>query len=244
MENKFCDKVLSKIKEEKIEPKPRWRFLLKNYCIWATFAISVIAGALAFCVILDILSDNDWDVYQYAIENPTERIFLSLPFLWILFLALFSVAAYYNCKNTRCGYRHETYYVVGLSVLGSAAVGLILQLNFGMGEKMEALVAENLPCYRKIYTRCNSRTIWLQPDKGLLGGEIVSISDPDSFDLKDFGGLLWVVRKEKNALVRGGKPLFEEEDVRIIGEREGDRIFRAVEIRPWYKKCPIPKEAE
>lgn len=244
MTNKLCDKVLCKIKEEKIEPKPRWQFLLKNYSIWTAFGISVGIGAVAFCVVLDVLMDNDWDVYQYAIENPMEKIFLSLPFLWILALALFLGIAYYNCKNTKCGYKYETYYIVGLSILGSIILGSIFHYNFGMGEKMEALVAENLPFYRKIYTRCNSRDVWLQPDKGLLGGEIVKISVPTSFDLEDFNGVSWIVKEEKNMLVRGNEPLFEKEEVRIIGEREDDHIFRAVEIRPWKKKCPVPKEKE
>ena len=239
MENKLSQKVLEKIKEEKIEPKPRWQFLLKNCFVWAAFAVSVGIGAVAFCVVLDVLTDNDWDVYQYAIENPMEKIFLSFPFLWIIALILFLGIAYYNCKNTKCGYKYETYYIVGLSILGSVILGSIFHFYFGMGEKMEALVAENLPYYRKIYSRCNNREVWLQPEKGLLGGKIIRISAPTSFDLEDFNGVFWLVKKEKGVLIRGNSPLFEQEDVRIIGEREEEKIFRAVEIRPWKKGCPI-----
>lgn len=239
---KFCDKVLEKIKEEKIEPHPRWQLLLKDYFIWSAFVVSVVIGAIAFCVILDIFTDNDWDVYRYAIENPMEKIFLSFPFFWIIALVLFLGLAYYNYKNTKGGYKYETYYIVGLSIVGSVILGAIFHYYFGMGEKMEALVAENLPFYKRIYSRCNNREIWLQPEKGLLGGEIIRISTPSSFDLEDFSGMPWVVKKEKNVLIRGNSPLFEKEEVRIIGEKEEDSIFRAVEIRPWKKSCPDRRE--
>jgi len=241
---KLSQKVLEKIKEEKIEPRPRWQFLLKNYSIWTSFVISVGIGAVAFCVTLDILTDNDWDVYRYAIENPMEKIFLSFPFLWIIALMLFLGLAYYNYKNTKGGYKYETYYIVGLSILGSVILGGIFHYYFGMGEKMEALLAENMPFYKKIYSHCKDREVWLQPEKGLLGGEIVRISTPSSFELEDFSGMSWVVKKEKNVLIRGNSSLFEKEEVRIIGEKEEDSIFRAVEIRPWKKSCPDRKEKE
>ena len=241
---KLCDKVLCKIKEEKIEPKPRWQFLLKNYFIWTAFAVSVGIGAVAFCVVLDVLTDNDWDVYKYAADNPLERIFLSLPLVWMIALVLFLGLAYYNCKNTKSGYKYGTYVIVGLSIAVSVILGSIFHYYFGMGEKMESLVAENLPFYRKIYSHCSNRKVWLQPEKGLLGGEIVRISNPASFDLEDFGGMLWLIKREKNVFIRGNLPLFEREEVRIIGEQEDDRIFRAIEIRPWKKRCPVPKGGE
>ena len=53
---KLSEKVLKEIKEKKIEPAPRWQFLLKDYFVWLSFAASVIIGAIAFCVILYFLS--------------------------------------------------------------------------------------------------------------------------------------------------------------------------------------------
>jgi len=38
----FNDNVLHKIKEEKISPKPRWQFLLKNILMWGLGVVSLI----------------------------------------------------------------------------------------------------------------------------------------------------------------------------------------------------------
>ena len=42
------DKVLRKIKEEHIAPKPRWQFLLKDYFIWFLFFHYVIPDIIVF----------------------------------------------------------------------------------------------------------------------------------------------------------------------------------------------------
>jgi hypothetical protein len=241
---KLSNKILQKIKEEKIEPKPRWQFLLKNYAFWAAFGVSVIIGGLAFCVVLGILVDNDWDIYRLAAENPGKKIFLSLPFLWILALVLFLAAAFYYCKRTKCGYRYEVYSIIGLSILGSVILGSIFHFSFGMGREMEALVAEKVPYYQKFYSPCNDRILWLQPEKGLLAGEIIKISSPNSFDLKDFNDSFWVVKKDEDTFVLENEPLFEEEEVRIIGKQEEEKVFRAKEIRPWKKKCPVAEKGK
>jgi len=241
---KFCDKVLGKIKEEKIEPRPRWQFLLKNYAFWTAFGVSIIIGGLAFCVVLDILVNNDWDIYRLAAENPWKKIFLSLPFLWIVALVLFLMAAFYYCRRTKCGYRYKAYSIVGLSILGSVILGLVFHFRFGAGRKMETLVAEKVPYYQKFYSPCSDRILWLQPEKGLLAGKIIRISSPTSFDLKDFNGFFWVVKKDESTFLLGNEPLFEEEEIRIIGKQEEEKVFRAKEIRPWKKKCPILEKGD
>lgn len=242
MAEKLCDKVLEKIKEEKIEPKPRWQFLLKDCFVWIAFAISVVIGAIAFCVILDAFTDNDWDVYKYAIENPLERIMISLPFIWIVVLILFLGLAYYNYKNTKSGYRHEAYVIFGLSIATGIIFGAVFHFGFGMGEKAEDFLAENLPFYNKINSHCSNREVWLQPEKGLLAGEILSVSAPDNFDLEDFSGMSWKIEKNEDVIIRGNSALYEKEEVKIIGEKEKDYIFHAIEIRPWRKGCSARKK--
>ncbi|HLM83772.1 MAG TPA: hypothetical protein VK254_00985, partial [Candidatus Bathyarchaeia archaeon] len=175
MEN-LSDKVLKKIKAEHIAPKPRWQFLLKNYFIWMLFLVSLLLGALAFCVMIYVVFTNDWDLYKYLNTSLAGNIFISIPYLWIGFLVLFVWIAYYNFKYTKSGYRRETYFVVGLSIIGSLFLGAFLH-TLGAGEKIEDFVAISVPGYKKIACCSNRKDIWVQPASGLLAGEIVGIID-------------------------------------------------------------------
>jgi heme/copper-type cytochrome/quinol oxidase subunit 2 len=228
-------KVIEKIKEEKIAPKPRWHFLLKNYFTWIFFVISVIIGSLAFCTILYVFFNNDWDLYKYLHTSVVGHIMLSIPYLWILFLALFTVLAYYNYKHTRDGYRHEAYMVMFLSIAGSALLGTFLY-TLGAGEVVEDVAVGAVPYYEKI-TCCNHRKdIWDQPTIGLLGGEIIQIIDNKNFELKDFGGSIWQVQEDEDTLEFEPLKMKVGEEVKVIGEEKKENFFWAREVRPWKNK--------
>jgi hypothetical protein len=229
------DKVLRKIKEECICPKPRWQFLLKDYFIWFLFLISLFLGSLAFCVALYVLSTNDWDLYQYLHTTLVGHILISIPYIWILFLALFISIAYYNFKYTKSGYRRETYFVVGLSVVGSLFLGAFLY-TLGAGEKIEDFVATSVPAYEKIACCSNRKDIWDQPASGLLAGEIVSVMDERNFELKDFSGSAWKIQEDDDTLEYDPLRIQPGEEVKIIGEKRQEFVFWAREVRPWKNK--------
>jgi hypothetical protein len=229
---KFGDKILSKIKEEKIEPKPKWQFLLRDCFIWLVFLVSLLVGAVAFCVSLYIFTTNDWDLYKYLHTTLVGHIFISIPYIWIILLVIFILIANYNFKHTKKGYRHEVYVVFGFSFLGSLILGYFLH-SLGMGEGIEKNLASSLPFYEKMTCCGNRKDIWDQPEKGLLGGEIMELLDEENFELKDFHGMIWLVRENKNILEY--RPLFIQsgKQVKIIGEKKEPAVFWAKEIRPW-----------
>ncbi|MFA5871486.1 MAG: hypothetical protein WC858_02075 [Parcubacteria group bacterium] len=233
-------KVLEKIKEEKIAPKPRWRFLLKDYFVWLLFLISLIIGAVAFCVSLHILFENDWDLYQYLHRSLAGHILISIPYIWIILLILFISVAYYNFKHTKEGYRHEAYVILGLSVIGSIILGTFLN-TLGAGQEVEDVVASSIPIYESL-TCCHNRTdIWDQPGNGLLGGKIIKIVDPKVFELKDFHGVLWQVREDDDTLEYEPIRIVPGEEIKVIGEKEQENVFWAREIRPWQNKGLMQK---
>lgn len=229
--DKLCDKVLCKIKEEKIEPKSRWRFLLKDYFIWLAFGASVIVGALAFCVALSSIVDNDWDIYRYLSVSPMKHFLLSLPYLWIVLLVLFLGLAFYNYRHTKGAYRHGTFVVLGLSVVGGLVLGSVFH-SFGMGRKIDRMLAKNIPLYQNINCCCNRKNIWTQPGKGLLGGKIISVVNPDRFEVEDFVGEPWEV-EGINVLWRGSAIPRKGILIKIVGEKRENHFFRAREVRSW-----------
>lgn len=232
---KLCDKVLSRIKEEKIKPKPRWQFLLKNYFVWLAFAVSVLVGAISFCVIIFFFFSNDWDIYKYLKVNPFQHFIFSLPYLWIIVLLAFLALAYYNYKHTKSGYRCETYVILGLSILASVILGLLFHFGLGMGEKIDNHLSNNLPVYSRLHAYCNRQNIWSQPEKGLLGGKIKEIIGDNEFKLEDFKGLVWQIEEDEEVLMPAGFVVAVGRKVKLVGEKRAERYFWAKEIRPWEK---------
>jgi len=240
----LSEKIAAEIKEKKIEPTPQWPFLLKNYFVWIFFAFSVLVGAVAFCVILDIFSDNDWDVYGFAITNPIERFVATIPLVWLAVLGLFLVLAFYNYKHTRTGYRAETYYILGLSIVASIIIGVFFHFNFGLGGKVDAFLAKRLAFYRKVISACNHREVWTHPEKGLLGGAVMSVSVPERFSLEDFQGSVWQMQVDPHAHIRGKSMIDENDELKVIGEQTGENSFRVFEIRHWRPDCMEKKREE
>ncbi len=230
---KLSQKVLKEIKKKKIEPAPRWKFLLKDYFVWLAFAVSVIIGAIAVCVILYFLSGNDWDIWRHLGISPLRHFVLSLPYLWIASLALFLWLAYFNYKNTKSGYRNETYYIVGLSVIGSLFVGAILHYSLGVGERVDKMLTAKMPVYGRAVANCSKKNVWSRPERGLLGGRVIRIASPDEFFLEDFIGSEWEVQKNEETLMQSGVMIVNGVYLKIIGRKGNGRIFQAKEIRLW-----------
>jgi hypothetical protein len=229
---KLCDKVLHKIKEEKISPKPRWHFLLRDCFLWLAFAVSVIVGSLAFCVIFTITLNNDWDIYDRLGRTFFQHVIFSLPYLWIILVILFLGLAFYNYKHTKEGYRYEAFTILGLSVIASIVLGALFSAS-GAGERIDLYLVRNFPGYEKLSCCRNRQDIWLQPEKGLLAGEIMEIEDESDFTLEDFNGFVWQVEKEPDFVRRGPVLEREGEEVKLLGEREDEFIFHAHEMRRW-----------
>jgi hypothetical protein len=227
------EKAIEKIKEEKIAPRPRWQFFLKDYLIWLAFFVAVIIGGLAFCVIFFVFLSNDWDLYKYLRVNPLEHFIFSLPYLWVIVLLVFLALAYYNYKHTKSGYRYEAYAVLGLSILASVFLGFLFHFAFGLGEKIDNALSSNLPVYSRIHAYCNRQNIWSQPEKGLLGGRILNVGLEDGFDLEDFQGIIWQIEKDGQVFIREPVLVREGESVKLIGEKRAEKHFWAREIRSW-----------
>ena len=54
----FDQKLVAKIKQANIAPKPRWHFLLKNSVIWAAGTLSLLIGAGAASVMIYLFKYN------------------------------------------------------------------------------------------------------------------------------------------------------------------------------------------
>ena len=222
----LSEKILEKIKEKNITPKPKWTFLLKDYSIWLLSVGSLIIGSLAVSVIIFLVRNDDWDVYKHINDSLGQFILLTLPYFWIIFLIIFILAANYNIKHTKKGYKYELHTLVFSGVAISLLLGVFLH-NFGVGHAIDKILTHKMPVYTKVIQGKHGR--WADPEKGLLAGQIIKIENKDKFKLKDLKENTWVIVKTDNTFVKMVEIKIDER-VRIIGAKQGDNVFQAIQI--------------
>jgi len=228
--NNISDQVFKQIKENKIKPKPRWYFLTKNYFIWSMFGISIILGSFAFSMILFIIKQLDWDIYHYIGDSFLKTVFISLPYLWLIFLILFIGVAYYNFIHTKRGYRFRFVSILLISLIFSILLGTVLYSN-GLSKNLENIFSEKIPYYNRLVYTCEKQ--WMQPERGLLAGTIIETGLPDNnFILMDLDNNRWKIRVGK-AIWKGKLTPATGLKIKLIGKLMEDNNFEAVEIRPW-----------
>lgn len=224
----ITDNVLEEIKE-KLTPKPKWHFLLKNYVFWLFLIFAIFIGALAVTVMLFMLLDYDWDIFEYLERNFFTHVFFSFPYFWLAVLMLFLAIAYYGFRHTRRGYRYEISKVVIGGLLASFGIGGIL-FWYGLDSEIHEMFSKQVPFYNNlVYTK---EDIWRFPDKGLLGGEIIGIKDRENFELRDFDGKTWQIQggvidwPDDFIFLKGAR-------IKLIGERRGEHTFFVKIVKPW-----------
>ncbi|MFA5024640.1 MAG: hypothetical protein WC523_06860 [Patescibacteria group bacterium] len=221
-------KILAKIKTDKLTPKPRWQFLLKNYVVWIFGAAALLIGAAAISVMIYLFIYNDWNLYEQTHKSFMEFFLLTLPYFWIIFLGLFIFIIYYNLKHTKRGYRYPLYLVILAPVAASLILGFSLYY-LGVGEQIDDVLGRQAPFYDRFINRHVG--FWSDPDEGRLIGLVVSPLDNNKFILVDRSGEEWLVSISRlpdraASLVILGQP------VKLLGQRETAAEFEADRILP------------
>lgn len=228
-DKKFDEKLLGAIKEQKIKPRPKWAFTLKNFSIWLAGFLSLILGSVAISLIFYMVRFDEFDIYRQAGNGFLKIMFLSLPIFWMIFLAIFIVFVYLNIKNTKKGYRYPTIRIIIYSLSASLFLGIIFA-NLGLGKTVDGILGRRAPYYDR-FINPHVR-MWNEADKGRLGGLVVALESQRSFTLVDLKQKEWNVQADRaerkfDSLVEVGKP------IRLIGRKISDDIFEANIIIPF-----------
>lgn len=231
-EQNVARRVLNRIADEHLVPRPQWEFAFRNYFFWGLGVVAVLFGALAFSAMLFTLENADWQLALVTHGSLLEFFFDVAPLLWVGALALFLLIGYANVRRTNHGYRYSLSVIALGAVLTSLVLGTALYAR-GFGSELDTAASRVLPFHTPILV--NEESWWLAPQKGLLGGSIVSV-DPAlaSFELRDFNGELWKVdgadlrTPDLTAVARGGT-------VRIVGipTTATSSVFHACFVLAW-----------
>ncbi|HOF03174.1 MAG TPA: hypothetical protein PLT58_04360 [Atribacterota bacterium] len=233
--------TLTKIKKEKVHPRPRWYFLTRNYLFWFMFALTTIMGSIAFGMILFITGDMDWDIYDYLGISLTKALLKSLPYLWIILLIFFLFVTYYNFIHTRTGYRYRFIMILFISLVISFGLGLTFYY-YGWTETLDRKLRSGVPGYHHlVYGRPRQ---WMQPEKGLLSGIITKVElGHNLLTVKDESAKEWKIDISQ-AKIMGVSLLSLNQEIRILGQQTGKNAFKATEIRVFRGLSPGKRRRE
>ncbi len=224
----FENKLLAKIKDSKMSPKPRWRFLLTDSFVWFAGLIALLIGAAAISVMIYLFKFNDWEIYDQTKKSFLEFFILTLPYFWIVFLALFVFILSYYLKHTKKGYRYSEILIIGASIILSVILGTVLYAT-GCGEKLDNIIGSRTPYYDQVINR--HVDMWSQPHEGRLSGLVVDKSSDEQFILVDRENQAWIVNTE-NSKLYGGAVVIIYQPIRLTGKETGEHTFRADRILP------------
>ena len=228
MQENFDQELLGRLKKEKMTPAPRWHFLLKNYSIWTLGVASFAVGSVSFALIIHLVRNNDWAIYDEISGSLWQFIFLTLPYFWIILLALFLSVMYYNLRHTKGGYHYSVPAILSLCIISSFGGGLLLH-KFAMGQAIDDLLGEKAPYYRELINP--QARLWDAPEQGRLIGIISSSTGESNFYLIDFRDKKWLIQCgfcQKMMPVS----IIISEPVRLLGEMVDEDTFSASRILP------------
>lgn len=138
MKPNFNEKIINRIREKNIFPKPKIFFILKNISFWFFSILSILIGAISFATILHNISDK-----KELFQN-----FSYLPIFWIFILIIFLIISINNYRKTNNFYKYNIYFIFIIIIIFSFILG-VLMFSFGVGEKTEQLSQKYLPFYEK-----------------------------------------------------------------------------------------------
>ena len=221
-------KILEIIKDEKIEPTPRWVFAIKSTGGWVSFLLAVIFGGLSFSVILYAIQQSEFSLIDHVGHSGMEMILSLLPFIWLIFFGVFFLVAIVGIRYSWKGYKIPILKQAGWSFGLSMIVGTLFFIGGG-GSWLDGTFGTAMDNYKSIEER--KIQIWSNPVDGYLSGTIQDVYEK-SLTIRDFKSDEWTI-DIGDAWIANPVLLETGERIKVIGDGTGTLEFKAEEIRPW-----------
>ena len=230
MKNLIQD-TIEKIKKQHIAPEPKWKFSVRKYSIWLLFFLTLLLGAASLSVAYHLVSGLDWDLYSFMHKSRINYALSIFPYFWLILIILFFSIAFLDIRKTESGYRYSWTKIILLSAGGIFTIAILITI-FNFGGRVHPMVQKNFPYYAR-HMLITKEAQWMQPEKGLLAGEIISRSERE-INIEDLTSKNWTILINEKTLLRPSANLSPGETIKIIGARQGENSFEAQEIRPWF----------
>lgn len=224
----FSNKVIDKIKTEEMRPKPKWQFKFRELSKWAILGVFVIFLGLVSALLWYFLDDIGLRL-SYLLNCPlvAGRGLI----LIIITLSLITFLSMLWTRLIKGSYRYSLI-LIAISLLIFTSFLAVIFNGLGYGKKLDKSFSA-IPFYQNQTQFVGS--VWQQPNKGRIAGEIIKIEGPASFIIKDLNNKEWTV-SSLNAVWRHDIVLEIGLRVKIIGSQLSDFAFEASDIRSFKSK--------
>lgn len=227
MTNSIKQKVISDIRDGRVVPHSVFYFKTKWTSYLVLASLFVFLSSVSFAATLFIFLDQDYDIFEYLDKSFLSYILGVVPYFWIFLIIAFTVLAQYIFSNSRNGFKYSYTKIFLINLLLSILCGLLLS-GFGFGNFLHNRLVRDLPWYQNMLSSKDLN--WLQPEHGLLSGEIAQIN-PESLEIKDIHGKTWTVFTGADMLQ--DENLLVGEKVKFVGKVDSENTFTAYDLRNW-----------
>ncbi len=151
--------ILNKIKTQKIKPRAKWLFSLKNIIAWLLGIISLIISSLSMSVIIHIINNNNYLFFRVNHQHQhysMQLILKSIPYLWLISLIIFIIIFRYTLKQTKDGYKIEISKIIIISAGLSIILGYLFYIQ-GIGTNIDNSFSHKSHLYRNIMRPCHMK---------------------------------------------------------------------------------------
>lgn len=218
----LSEKILDKIKSEKISPREKWIFLAKNYGIWVLAILGILLAGIFTGNLIHEFAMEEWDIAHHFPGGRANFLFHAIPFLWLFGIASTFAFAFFLLRKTKKGYKFGILAISGVIFIASGVCGVAL-LSTPLPPKFREFRMQNFPPPFEA-------SEWNNPSEGLLLGEIIEIGEKililDAFDES-----IWEV-DISDAKIPPVLELIVGMKIRVIGEKISDGKFEAEFIKP------------
>lgn len=223
--------VLEKIKNEHIMPRPKWQFITLHVLLWFTVAISILIGSVLLSLLLREVFLDEWEAIPHIGGNFIRIVLLLAPYFWIFCILFILFLSYKIFRATTGGYRYEPFWVVGITIVISVALGYGSYAS-GISNLIEEKTREYIQPYDVLQE--HRERLFVVPERGVLGGMVIKNISPSHFLFQDVSGKQWKIlvvppSQPKDVLIRPEMPLL------IIGEKADESSFEAKKIKVWKR---------
>lgn len=168
------NKILNKLKEENIQPKSVWYFIIKDYSLWSLVFVSIILAAICISPIIFIFQNLELGYAKHINGNAFVFTLIMLPYAWMILCGVTTIFAMFAWEKTKHGYKFDGKYILVSSFLASLILGIVFnQWSFGRFIDDEAGFVSH-GNYKSFAERRDEN--WFKPDEGRLVGIVKDVS--------------------------------------------------------------------